>query len=105
MKRAFGSALAFAIAALTLVVAAIATDMLPTECGAIGRPNVDILAVVTLVGGGLLWLSATITALGARAGTATRRRLFAVAVPELACWIAALVFYLHQTGGSYPNCG
>jgi hypothetical protein len=97
--------LAFGLAALALGVAAVATDMLPTRCGVVGRPNVDTLAVVALGFGGLLWLGASITALTVKTRDHSRRPLLATAIVEFGPLFAVLVFYLHQTGGPYPNCG
>jgi hypothetical protein len=98
-----GSALAFAIAALALGTGAVATDALPTQCGVVGRPSVQALAILGLIGGGLLVLGGS--ALAVMAPNRPRLALLGVAVAGLAGWIAALLFYLHQTGGSYPNCG
>ena len=68
MTRVRVSVLAFGFAALEFVTAAVATDMLPTQCSAIGRPNVHELA----------------------------RRLLVVSLLELAAWVAVFVFYRHQ---------
>ena len=96
---------AFALAALALGTAVVATDALPTQCGVVGRPNVQALAVLGLIGGGALLLGGAIGAFAIKGPNRTRLALLAVAVLELGSWIAALLFYLHQTGGTYPNCG
>jgi hypothetical protein len=100
-----GSALALALAALALATSAVATDALPTECGVVGRPNVEALAVLALAGGGLLVLGGGIAAFAIQGASRSRFALVGLSLLGLGGWMAALVFYLHQTGGSYPNCG
>jgi hypothetical protein len=100
-----GSALAISLAALALATSAIATDALPTQCGVVGRPNVQALAVLALAVGGLLVLAGAAAAYAVDDSTHSRVSLLAVALLALAGWIAVLLFYLHQTGGPYPNCG
>jgi len=105
LTRLRGSALALVIAALALATAAAATDALPTQCGVVGRPNVQAVAVLGLIGGGLLLFAGTFAAVAVKGSNRSRLALLGVALLELGGWIAALLFYLHQTGGSYPNCG
>jgi hypothetical protein len=97
------SASLFVLAAAAVCVAAVTTDMLPTQCGVVGRPIVAAWAIFSIVGGALL-LVGGITA-GFLGSAPTRRRvLVPVAIIETVGWVAALLFYLRQTGGSYPNC-
>lgn len=98
------SASAFVFAAVGLAAAAVATDMLPTECGVVGRPNVDALAVYSIIGGGVLLLVGIAAAFAAKNQSRIRRTLRGVALMEVACWVGVLLFYVHQTGGS-SNCG
>jgi hypothetical protein len=99
-----GSALSLGLAVVAIATSAVATDALPTQCGVVGRPNVQALALLSLGGGGLLWLGGIVAGLVAKASNRIRRALLGVALLELGAWIAALLFYLHQTGGPYPNC-
>jgi hypothetical protein len=99
------SASAFVFAAVGLAAAAVATEMLPTQCGVVGRPNADALAVDSIIGGGVLLLVGIVAVFAAKNQGRVRRTLGGVALMEVACWVGVLVFYLHQTIGSYPNCG
>lgn len=104
-RLSLSSAPALSLAALALAAAAVATNMLPTECGVVSRPNVDALAIVALAGGGFLLLGGIVAAIAGKLPNRTRRPLLGAALLEVVAWIAVLLFYLHQTGGSYPNCG
>jgi hypothetical protein len=97
--------LALVLAALAVATAAVATDALPTQCGVVGRPNVQAFAVLGIAGGGLLLFAGTFAVVAVKGSNRTRVALLGLALLELGGWIAALLFYLHQTGGPYPNCG
>lgn len=92
----------FGLAPVPLIAAAVATDALPTQCGVVGRPSVQALAVLGIAtGGGLVW-AGIIAAARRRSRSKT---LLVVALLELGAWFAVVLFYAHQHGGSYPNCG
>jgi hypothetical protein len=96
------SASLFSLAAAAICAAEVTTDMLPTQCGVIGRPIVAAWAILSIFGGALLLAGGIITGL---LNVAERRRtLLPLAIVETSAWTATFLFWLHQTGGSYPNC-
>jgi hypothetical protein len=93
----------FVLAAVAVFGALVTTDMLPTECGVVGRPIVAAWAILGVVGGALLLVAAITAAFMGKAPT-RRRLLVPIGIVATIGWISALLFYLHQTSGPYPNC-
>ena len=96
-------AVGLGVTALLQLAALTFTAMLPSECGQIGRPNVDFAARATIVTAIVALIGAGISAVWARPLRAQAVILAVFAVVGTGALVALVVFYKHQTAW-YDHC-